>query len=350
MEIVYSSTDLLKIHKTTTVNGNDCYEIQTMEPECPVRYVFTPHSTIYMALKYNGAIHIFNLKEDGNFPHGFKQYIDSIKDKLNKVGNPATTFLEIKRTWRDINKNPHNFAIICGRTELTPIPLINARAHVASLNEIMRPYCPGFHLMIDHITSFPENSTVALYHDNVPNWYVDPSIVLCLFTNNHCVSSITMKMNATERGFALSIDSRTDEQYEGRKFNILLRAVAIIISKSLSESAVVFDSYAINWISAYIMINHFNAVSVREGININKDTPHLGEALRAHFRDKILMDTRVELNDVNTANATRVFHETIQRMNCGAAGADSGGGRNPKRRMTRRTRRTRMTRMTRRIS
>jgi hypothetical protein len=253
--------------------------------------------------------------------------------------------------WRDINNNSYNFAIIRktqGECD-NPIPLTTAQALVAALNDRMQPYCPDFHLMIDNITSFPENSTVAMYHDGVPNSWLHPSIVLCLFTGNHCVSSITMKMFATEHGFGLSIDSKTDEQYEGRKFNTLLRAVAIIISKSLSESIVVFDSYAVNWISAYIMINHFNAVSVRESININKDTLDLVKALKEYFRDKFVMDTRVELNEENIANATTVFDKTIRMMNCGppthahtpATSADSGGRINPKKRKIRKTRQSR---------
>jgi hypothetical protein len=65
MDIVYSSTDLLNIRKTTTVNGNDCYEITGYYS---VRHVFTPQSTVFIAMKHAGKIHIFNLKQNGVFP------------------------------------------------------------------------------------------------------------------------------------------------------------------------------------------------------------------------------------------------------------------------------------------
>jgi hypothetical protein len=69
------------------------------------------------------------------------------------------------------------------------------------------------------------------------------------------------------------------------------------------------------------------------------------------------MDTYVELNEANIANARIVFDETIARMNCKplTSAADSGGRINPKRRKIRRTRRrtrrrTMTTRRIRRIS
>ena len=71
MKIVYSSTTLL-----TVVNGNACYEITDHDS---VHHVFTPQSTEFIAVKHAGNIHIFNLKQDGNFPDEFKEYIDAIK-------------------------------------------------------------------------------------------------------------------------------------------------------------------------------------------------------------------------------------------------------------------------------
>jgi|LauGreDrversion2_6_1035139.scaffolds.fasta_scaffold02283_1 hypothetical protein len=348
MDIVYSSTESIGMRKTTTINGNDCYEMPPMEHECPVRYVLTPRSTMYMALKYNNAIHIVNLKNDGIFPDEFKQHIATIKGKLDAFVDPKTTLSDYRKLWRDVNDNSYNFAIVykspiyrdrCA----TSIPLTNAKKHVAHLNEIMQPHCPGFHLMIDYITSFPENSTVALYDDLDTNVYLQPSIVLCLFTGNHCVSSITMNIDADE----LSIDSKSDDQYEGRKFNKLLRAVAIIISKSISESVRVVESFAINWISAFLMIKYFNAVPVKQGVNITKDTENLREVIKTYFDNNVSMAIRVELNEANIANATAVFHETIQIMDCGPL---SGGlkrtRKSNKQRKIRRTRKTRKTRRT----
>jgi hypothetical protein len=123
----------------------------------------------------------------------------------------------------------------------------------------------------------------------------------------------------------VSIDSKTNESYEGRKFNTLLRAVAIIISKSLNERVERLVSDALNPISAKLMIKYFNAVVTKyegedEGLIISKSTvapENLDKTISDYFENGG-METSVELNPENIANATAVFHETIKhdRFNC----------------------------------
>ena len=132
----------------------------------------------------------------------------------------------------------------------------------------------------------------------------------------------------------LTIDSRTNERYEGRKFNTLLRAVAIIISKSLNAGAERLVSSALNIVSIILMIKRFNAVS--EGGDISKDTPKIDKIIKDYFEHRGGMETHVELNEENIANATTVFHETIPRMNCNPL----AGGRTRKLRKPRKQRKT----------
>jgi hypothetical protein len=127
------------------------------------------------------------------------------------------------------------------------------------------------------------------------------------------VSSITIKVKDDRT----TIDSKTNERYEGRKFNTLLRAVAIIISKSLNESAERLTSSAANIISALLMIKRFNAVSQEGDISKSAISPEkLDKVINDYFDHHGGIETYVELNEVNIANATAVFHETIPRMNC----------------------------------
>ena len=322
MAIVYSSNDLLNIRPLTTVNGNICYEIrESAECECTVKYVWTLETTIFIAIamKYDDDIHIFNLKQDGDFPDEFQGYIERIKPKLYAyfksgvgVGKAFMISDEINR--RD---NPYNFAIIrqvSSSCQCKPlIDLSNAQSIVHQLNAALQPTCPGFHLHIDYITSFPPDSSVSLYTDLFINSYFQPQIVLCLFTGNNCVSSITIKVTGSE----MTIDSRTNKQYMERKFNTLLRAVAIIISKSLNERAKRLVSSAENVISALLMIKRFNAV-LRNG-DISKFTispEKLDKVIKDYFAHHAGMETCVELNEENIANASSVFHETIEIMNC----------------------------------
>jgi hypothetical protein len=127
----------------------------------------------------------------------------------------------------------------------------------------------------------------------------------------------------------MTIDSRTNKPYMERKFNTLLRAVAIIISKSLNERAKRLVSSAENVISALLMIKRFNAVP-RNGTISSKTVPPetLAKVIKEYFDHMGGMETCVELNEENIANATTVFHETIQRMNCGPlVDASAKGGK-----------------------
>ena len=361
MNIVYSFTRLLNVRPLTVVNGNTCYKIEIRDKECPFKhaFVFTPQTTNFIAVKHAGNIHIFNVKNDGDFPDDFKEYINGITPSLMKFYGERTTtaFGELYRISDEINHgNPHGFVIINPKNPPSDqvIVLDGAKSIVRELNSALKP-CPEFHLNIDYITSFPMGSTASLYSVVHLNAYVKPPLVLCLMHGDDCVSSITIKVRESE----ISIDSRTNDRYEGRKFNTLLRAVAIMISKSLSERTERLTSSAANIISAILMIKRFNAVS--EGGDISKSAispDKLDKVIKDYFKHRGSMESYVDLNEANIANATAVFHETIQRMNCGplaVAGADSGGRINPKRRKIRRTRRrtrrrTMTTRMIRRIS
>lgn len=334
MDIVFSSCALLNLKPLTTVNHKTCYEIHTNESEeCPIRYLFTPETTVFIALKHDSKIHIFNLKNDGVFPDQFKEYIDQIRPKLQMYfddrSQPRVSF-----TIHDElnNKNPYDFAIIkktSSRECEKFISLSNAKSIVSHLNDALQLACPGFYLNIDYITAFPPNSSAALYSGIYSNSYFHPQIVLCLFTGNDCVSSITIKI----RGNRITIDSKTDERYEGRKFNTLLRAVAIILSKSLSETAERLTSDAANVISALLMIKRFNAIA-EEG-DISKNTisaDKLDKVIKDYFSHRGNMETYVELNDENIAHATTVFNETIQRMNCEPLQQPGGQGGSKKNR------------------
>jgi hypothetical protein len=279
--------------------------------------MFTPQSTTFIATKHDDVIHIFNLKQDRVFPDEFKEYIKQIRGTINDFFEDSISIGESIRLWRNINDNSHNFAIIrqCSECQGNPlIDLSNAKRIVDQLNTAIQPTCPGFHLHIDYITSFPADSVVSLFSDIPLNSYFQPQIVLCLFTGNDCVSSITINVTRTE----ITIDSQTNELYEGRKFNTLLRAIVIIISKILNERAKLFVSIATNPISALLMIKRFNAV-LRDGdISSKTVSPEkLDQVVKHHIRQHALMETCVELNEANIANATTVFHETIPRMNCG---------------------------------
>ena len=318
MDIVYSSTKLLNIKPLTVVNRNAWYEIDTKDKECSFKhkYICVPQSTKFIALKHDGNIHIFNLVQDGTFPDEFKTYIGVVSEKVMKYFDERSAFQVLLQISDEINgQNPHNFVIVRPKSPPCPqfVNLEDAKRIIQSLNDELQKKCPGFYLYIDYLISFPTGSTVTMYSGVLLNAYIKPPLLLCLMHGNDCVSSITLKVTESQ----LTIDSRTNALYEGRKFNTLLRAVAIIISKSINSSAEYLISNAANIISAMLMIKRFNACT--RGGDISKiaiQPEELDKTINDYFSHNNSMETMVELNEENIANATSVFHETVQRMNC----------------------------------
>ena len=316
--IVYSSTHLLNIKPLTVVNGNTCYEITDHDA---VHHVFTPQSTVFIALQHAGNIHIFNLRENNVFPDEFKAYVEATKSQLEIFFNATTSVNTVFDLHKRLNdNNPYHFAVInkghCRCPKM--MDLTNAKTKIDELNAVLKRVCPAFYLNLDYITAFPENSDASLYLDIYVNAFICPKIILCLFTRTKkqtCVSSITFTPISDDE---MSISSRTDVSYEGRKFNILLRAVAIIVSQLIMESTQIVTSNAANVISAFIMLKWFNAMKINAR-NQRVRMPHdddLFNTLTRYFQTHQKMETHVELNEANTANAMKVFHETIARMKC----------------------------------
>jgi hypothetical protein len=249
--------------------------------------------------------------QDGIFPEDFRRYIDANRMKILKLSG----MLQIDEfNW----KNPHNLAIII--PSYSPpcdqfLDLTVAKDIIRALNAELQPTCHWFNLHIDYLTSFPTGSTVSMYSTLSLNSFMRPPLLLCLMHRNECVSSIEMVVRNKK---IIDIYSETDARCKRRGFNILLRAVAIMISKDLSESAKKLNSSAANIISALLMIKHFNAVSQEGDISKFTISPEkLDKVIKDYFHQHDdSMVTMVELNDDNIANAMTVFHKTIEKIDC----------------------------------
>ena len=321
MDIVYSSTELLNIKRLTVVNGNACYEIEVKDKECPFKHKFvcTLQSTKFIAMMHAGNLHIFNLMQDqdGIFPEDFRRYIDANREYLIKILNSSG--IPQNKSLREFNtNNPHDLVIITPNSPPSDqfLDLTVAKGIIHALNIELQPTCPGFYLHIDYLTSFPMGSTVSMYSELWLNYFMRPPLLLCLMHGNECVSSITMKVRE-RKIIDINIDSKTNKRYEGRKFNTLLRAVAIMISKSLSNRAEELTSDAINKISARLMITLFNATRLDKTAFRYETLDELNKIIDDDFSGEHGgTETRVELNEENIARATSVFHDTLKRIKC----------------------------------
>lgn len=95
----------------------------------------------------------------------------------------------------------------------------------------------------------------SLYYDTLYNSR-DDVLILCLYYNNICVSSITCTCNEE----SISISSKTNILYTGKKYNILLRTILILIVNLIkinNKKCNKLKSYAINPISEESLKKYF---------------------------------------------------------------------------------------------
>jgi len=177
------------------------------------------------------------------------------------------------------------------------INIARARKKIEEINARLHEKCDGkLHLDLDlYANMIRKRTNIALYDNS------GTEIVLCLNYSTpsayetrgsvHCVSSIACKIN--KKIGELEISSKTNEAYEGKKYNLLLRSVCFAVAplitytksgaitrsrsytrsnktmsnkrtKLLSQTNPVYSvrsivSYAINPISTFSLVKYFNA-------------------------------------------------------------------------------------------
>ena len=167
----------------------------------------------------------------------------------------------------------------------------------------------GFEMLVDFKFAMKEGLVTEFDSDDDEI----ESILLCLYTKNleslnQCVSSVEIAIGFNNN--AIEILSRTKKEYEGKKYNKLLRAVVILLAGITNQKKVV--SEATNPISAWLFLNTFHAkietVGKRKPVIIRTFSDLL--PLMKNGRSLI---TSVDVTDEsNLANAKRVFSECVQ--------------------------------------
>ena len=138
-----------------------------------------------------------------------------------------------------------------------------------------------------------KNAQITAHHALYPK-----TLLLCVFRNNICVSSIIIDYY----NGAIEIFSRTKRGHNGNKLNKLLRAVIIIIARTINTDAAYIRSEAANPISAYLMVKYFNAEDAGGKIEFSTY-----EEFRKYAEKHDNLMVTVALNDANIENAKKVF-------------------------------------------
>jgi hypothetical protein len=195
------------------------------------------------------------------------------------------------------------------------VDLTRAKSQITRLNDVLILKCK-LSLELDYF--FNLHGKISKFTKYIP------SLTLCLYSESECISSLELIINND----SLTINSKTDKNHEGKKYNKLLRSVAIIISKYLSDKILRIESDAINPISAWLMISEFNAIINNNDDNIlfykfletqkikidfsNKET--LKSTITEFYEKNPLSSicSSVNLDQVNIENAQNVFNRVIE--------------------------------------
>ena len=141
------------------------------------------------------------------------------------------------------------------------LDLTVAQTKIIELNKLLRQKCPTLHLQFDFVKHLPGTLTRYTTVVGPTTRARGARLLLCLYKGNQCISSI--EINLFFHG-EITINSRTERQEEGKKYNKMLRAVVMMVG-GLIPGITKLHSVAENPISAWLLVDNFQV-----------EYPHIG--------------------------------------------------------------------------
>ena len=267
-----------------------------------------------------------------------------IQQNLNPITILMICIYSIK--YKSLLKDITYYILIVINVPPTELNLTEAKVKLTQLNKALQRECSNLRLSIDYIYNHEENSSLEYYGlSEAPTGTVGGEmaehLVLCLYIDNHCVSSIIIEID----GVKLMLASKTHKNYEGKKYNILLHGVLIIISNLLSPDIEGIISIAENPISAYILMRHFGGellvdddivflkyrglseynnnfleLAKLQNIPLYKPNTNYIQLLKSYDRVYGFMQQpltiTVKLNNKNIQTAEKKFNELLDKIDC----------------------------------
>jgi hypothetical protein len=247
---------------------------------------------------------ILNLSEgDDNIP-------DDVYNLLHKID--PNFLLSVKGEYKKftiIRELSESFITTFLNVDKCPknIDLSDAKIKISEINETLKNKCDNYQIELDYVFNMKKENITSF------NPLRPLSLLLCINNNENCVSSIEIKINHDKNH--ISIDSETHNDFKGKKLNKILRAIIIIIAKKLDSNLSFLTSVAINPISAWLLLEHFNASIYDKDDNlydINPTTYEDMELIIENSEDEAIF-LKIDLNEQNnTDKANTVLVETIE--------------------------------------
>lgn len=291
------------LHIYSFINNDDCN-----------KFFELPDRIEYIGYMEDNNLYVINLLNN-IFDEIFKSYFNFIKEndmvllstkmKNLTIAEKRETMLLLDKLRRIDRFKFYRYGFSCTNM----IQLNNAKENLDYLSNQLK--CKEYKFSIDYVFNLKNDTEINAFK------YFGNSLILCVFTKDVCVSSLIIQYDSNNN--EIMIDSKTKREYEGKKLNKLLRAVSILISKSLYPNAIYLTSSATNPISTYLMTHYFNAVAYN-GNEERIDLNNLNE-IKEFFKNEDGVETRVELTTENIQNAEDVFNNIItNEMKCDKIG------------------------------
>lgn len=280
------------------------YEYYDVEQKCNKYFTInypegSSRDITFIAYFVGNDLYIVNIKDDMGSEELLRQRQALLDDLKKEEFKNSESMLRVPRLvlMRKLNKIK-NMKIINLFMCVRELDLGPAKEKLSELTSIMRSVTRNDTLNFDlhYIYNVEENSKVSSYENK------GDMLLLCLYSKHQCVGSLLIEYGA--RNKELKIDSKTNEGFQGRKINKLLRSVIVIIGNELIGNPNGFVlSFPINPISAHIMIKYLNGIPLdtKRRIMDIKTYKEIEHAVETAKLSKIV----IELNkpdNIDTAN------------------------------------------------
>jgi hypothetical protein len=181
--------------------------------------------------------------------------------------------LKIKKTIK--NKNQQSCAKFSKKYGGAPPKFITLPALdiLTNLNVELKRKCPELEIQVGMMNEM--TGTLHVYTQKAK------ALVVCLYHKDNCVSSIQVTKDF-DNEFSVEIRSFTYDVYNFKKYNTLLRYATVLLCSEIlmdNDHITTIHSYAINPISAHLMMTKFNA---EISLNGNDEFDHFYKTVYVH--------------------------------------------------------------------
>jgi len=280
-DIIDRSSKNVDTERFILTKENDSY-IKLIDREYDIDYLFEIGQIIYIYDKLRNIL--FFINEEGDIDLNHERYLDILEQYRSETSLPRL-ILSLKNV-RNIKFRKLSELSNCASLNIDEINI-----KLDELNLLLQKKEPHLSLKLNKTYLLPGNIT---------SYFQEPNMVLlCLYYNDDCVSSIGLQF---KKNNIIEISSRTLKSMEGRKYNKLLRSIILIISTIIlcnQQKIEYIYSAAENPISVWLLISNFNCIvtdEIKGFVKVetsSEDNPYTQKELSDDFKEGFMEEIEI---------------------------------------------------------